>query len=100
MGYRRCKGDMSHTLAAYAGLRNLYSTAVTYHAFIADLFIFSTVALPVLAWSEDLLAEQTVFFRLQRSVVNGLRLGYLSPGPLENLSGDAKPIFIASNVIG
>src|SRR5699024_2236709 len=64
MRYRSRKSDMSHTLTADAGLRNFHSTPVTYNAFVADLLIFTTVALPVFARSEDPLTEQTVFFRL------------------------------------
>ena len=69
---------MSHTLTAYAGLGYFNTAAVTDNAFIADFFIFTAVAFPVFAWSEDPLAEQTVLFRFQRTVVDGFRLYYLA----------------------
>ena len=40
------------------------------------------MALPVLHGAETALAEQTVPLRLQRSVINGLRLGDLAVGPV------------------
>ena len=40
--------------------------------FITDLFIFTTMTLPVLARSKDLLTEQSVLFRLQSSIVDCL----------------------------
>ena len=55
---------MAHTLATNGCFCDLDAAAVTYYALVADLFIFSAVALPVLARSEDLFTEQTVFFRL------------------------------------
>ena len=46
-------------------LGDFHAAAVADHAFVADLFIFSTVTLPVLGRPEDPLAEQTVFFRFR-----------------------------------
>ena len=57
MRYRRSQGDMPHTLPAHARLRNLNAAAVAHDTFITDLFILSAVAFPVLAGSENPLAE-------------------------------------------
>ena len=76
---------MSHTLTAHAGLRNLYAAAVADNPLVADLLVLSAMALPVLARSENLFAEQTVLFRLQGSVIYGFRLLDLAAGPLSDL---------------
>ena len=73
---------MSHTLSTHIGFCNLYAASVAHNAFIADLFIFSAVALPVLAGTENTLTEQTVFLRFQGPVIDGLRLFYFAAGPL------------------
>ena len=64
MGNRSCKLDTSHTLSSYTGLCHLNAAAVADHALIADLFVLAAVALPVLAWTKNPLAEQTVLLRL------------------------------------
>ena len=64
VGNRSCKLDMTHALTADAGFCNLNAAAVTDNTFISDFFIFTTVALPVLARSKDSLTEQAVFLRL------------------------------------
>ena len=69
---------MPHALTAHVRLGHLYSTAVADNAFVPDLLILATVALPVFAGPEDLLTEQAVLFRLQRPVIDGLRLCNLS----------------------
>ena len=75
---------MSHTLTTYAGFGYFNAAAVADNALIADFFVLSAVAFPVLARSEDPLAEQAVFFRFQGSIVNGFRLFYLAMGPLSD----------------
>ena len=64
VGYRSRQCNMTHALTAYAGLGNFHAAAVADHAFIANLLVLSAMALPVLAGSENSLAEQTVLFRL------------------------------------
>ena len=64
MGNRSSKLDASHTLSSYTGLCNLNAASVTDHAFIADLLVLAAVALPVLAGSEDPLAEQAILLWL------------------------------------
>ena len=76
---------MAHALTAHTGLGHFHTTSVTDNAFISDLLILSAMAFPVLSRSEDTLAEQAVPFRLQGSVVDGLRLLNLASGPLPDL---------------
>ena len=58
---------------AVDGARDLYAALIAYHAFIAYALVFSAMALPVFAGSENPFAEKSVFFRLQCSIVDGLR---------------------------
>ena len=76
--YRRCQGNMSHSLAAHAGLGHLNATAVADDTLIPNLLVLAAMALPVLAGSEDFLAEQAVFLRLECAVIDRLRLCHLS----------------------
>ena len=76
---------MSHTLTTYGSFCNLYTTTVTDNALKTNLLVLTTRTFPVLAWSKYSLAEQTVFLRLKCSVVNSLRLLYLTMRPLSNL---------------
>ena len=78
MRYRCRQSDMTHTLTADTCLCYLNTTAVAHDSFITDLFVLSTVALPVFTWSEDSLTEKSVFFRFQCSVVDCLRLRNLT----------------------
>ena len=81
------KFNVTHTLTAHLGPGDLYAAALADLALIAYSLIFAAVALPVLHGAENALAEQTVPLRLQRSVIDGLRLGDLAVGPLPNLLG-------------
>jgi hypothetical protein len=65
-------------LASYGALSYLDTTALTNNSLETYALVLSTRALPVLSWTEDLLAEQAVLFRLERSVVDGLWLLYLT----------------------
>ncbi len=76
---------MSHTLTADRGLGNLNTAAITDDALIADLLVLAAVTLPVLHRSKNALTEKSILLRLQRSVVDGLRLFYFTMGPLQNL---------------
>ena len=62
MGYRSGKLNVPHALSADTGLGNLHAASVTDHAFITNLFVFSTVTLPVFTGSEDTLTEQSVSY--------------------------------------
>ena len=55
---------MTHALTTNRALCDLYATALTDDALEANSLVLSTGALPVLGGTEDLLAEQPVFFWL------------------------------------
>ena len=67
-------------------------------AAVADALVLAAVALPVLDRAEDPLAEQAVLLRLERAVVDGLRLGHLAVRPLRIISGEASRMRIELNV--
>ncbi len=78
MGYRNGKLDMSHPFPAHLLLCYFNSTAVANDATITDSLVFAAMALIVLGRTEDLLAEETVPFRLICPVIDGFRLQDLS----------------------
>ena len=61
---------------------DLDAAAVADDAAVADPLVLAAVALPVLDRTEDALAEQTVLLRLERPVVDGLRLRHFAVRPL------------------
>ena len=79
MRYGSSQFDMSHTLTAYISLGNFNTASVTDNTLITYLLILTAVTFPVLAGTKYLLTEQTVLLRLKRSVINRLRLLYLTP---------------------
>ena len=64
---------MAHTLTTHRGFGNFDAAAIAHDAFITNLFIFTAMALPVFARSEDLFAEKAFFLGLQSTVVDRLR---------------------------
>ena len=85
MRNRSSQLDVSHSLSSDLRLGDLYAAAVADNPLVADSLVLPAVALPVLHRSEDPLAEQAVLFRLERSVVDGFRLGYFTMRPFQNL---------------
>ena len=73
--------DVAHALAADLGAGDLDAAALADDALEADALVLAAVALPVLGGTEDLLAEEPVLLRLERAVVDGLRLLDLAVGP-------------------
>src|SRR5439155_9590188 len=73
--------DVAHPLAAHLGTGDLHSTLVADDPLVADALVLPAVALPVLGGTKDALVEETVLLRLERAVVDRLRLGDLARGP-------------------
>jgi hypothetical protein len=73
--------DVAHALAPDLGAGDLHAAALADDALEADALVLAAVALPVLGGTEDLLAEEPVLLRLERAVVDGLRLLHLAVGP-------------------
>src|SRR5205085_9636419 len=79
--------DVAHALTAHLGPRDLDAAALADDALVTDALVLAAVALPVLGRTEDALAEQAVLLRLERAVVDGLRLRDLARGPRPDLLG-------------
>src|SRR6185369_4768068 len=87
MDNRNGKGDMSHAFTANRLLRHFDAAAVADNSLVPDPLVFAAMAFPVANRTEDLFAEQTVFFRTERSVVDRFRLGDFTMRPGKNQVG-------------
>ena len=96
VGHRSGKLDMAHALTAHTALGDFHTAAFADDALEAHALVLAAGALPVTGRSEDLFAEQTVFLRLQGTVVNGFRLLDLAVAPITNVigGGQANPQFV------
>src|SRR5262249_22521088 len=84
---RRRQLDMAHALAPDLRASTLHAAFVADNALEAHALVLAAVALPVLCRTEDALAEQAILLRLERTVVDGLRLRHLAIAPGANLLG-------------
>ena len=75
--------DVAHALAAHARERHFDAATIADDAAVLDALILSAGAFPVLDRTENALAEQAAFFRLERAVIDGLGVFdfALGPGP-------------------
>ena len=73
--------DVAHALAAHLGLRDFDAALLADHAAVLQALVLAAQALVVLHRPEDLGAEQAVALRLERAVVDGLRLLDLAERP-------------------
>src|SRR6185312_124500 len=87
---RRGQLDVAHPLTTHLGASHLDAAALADDALEADALVLASVALPVASRSEDILAEQAVLLRLQRAVVDGLRLLDLTERPVADVVGGGK----------
>ena len=78
---------MPHAFATHFGAGDFDPAFITDDAFITDPFILSAMAFPVLGRTENPFTKETVFFRLQRPIVNRFRFGDLTMRPGTNLFG-------------
>ena len=88
---------MSHTLTTHFSQRNFYAAFFAYNTAMLEPLVFTAQTFVVFYRAKNLGAKQTITFRLERTIVNRLRL-LTSPNDQERInSGDAKPIRIESN---
>src|SRR6185437_15872974 len=80
-----------HALAPHLLARHLHPAALADDPLVADALVLAAVALPVLGRTEDALAEQAVALRLERAVVDRLRLGDLARRPVADLLRRREP---------
>ena len=86
-----CQVDVTHAFAAHLLARDLDPATFADDALVADALVLAAIALPVLRRTEDALAEQSVFLRLERAVIDRLRLRDLSGRPVSNLLRGREP---------
>ena len=79
--------DVSGAFATHLLLGNLDATAVADDAFVTDAFVLAATTLIVASRTEDTFAEQTLAFGFVCAVVDGLGLGHLAVGILQDLLG-------------
>ena len=77
--------DVAHPLAADLAPGHLDAALVADDALVPDPLVLAAVALPVLRRTEDALVEEAVLLRLERAVVDRLRLRHLALRPLPDL---------------
>ena len=76
--------DVTHAFTADLTLGDFHTATVADHALVTDSLVLTAVAFPVFHRTENLLAEQTVSFGLQRSVVDGFRFQHLAVRLFQN----------------
>src|SRR3989344_2830999 len=81
MRHRRGQFDMAHALAAHLRQRPFHAALLADHAAMLEALVLAAKALIVLHRAKDLGAEQAVTLRLERAVVDGLRLFHFAERP-------------------
>ena len=76
---------MPHPLPTHLSPGYFDTAFITDDSLVAYPLVLAAIALEILGWSEDSLAEQAVPLRLQGAVVDGLRLGHFTVGPAPDL---------------
>src|SRR5215813_11937667 len=77
--------DVAKPLASNLGKRDFNTAFVADHTAVFHPFVFAAQAFPVRDGTENASAEQTILLRLERPIVDGLRLGYFAMRPRANL---------------
>ena len=81
---RARKFDVAHTLTTNLGERDFNATLFTDDTAMLQALVFATQAFVVLGRSKDTRAEQSVPFRFERTVVDGLGLFHFAKRPGTN----------------
>ena len=84
------KFDMSHTRAAHFTYSHFYTTLLTHHSLVAHLFILTAQTLIIFDRTKNFCAKESITLRFERTIVDGLRLFYLSMRPTENFFWTSK----------
>ena len=95
--------DVCHALAANLGLGDLYTALLTHDTAVLQALVFAAQALVVLDRAEDLGAKKTITLRLERAVVDRLRLFDLTERPrphhVRRCQADANCIEVINRVL-
>ncbi|MCG3768875.1 MAG: hypothetical protein JW394_0996 [Nitrospira sp.] len=73
--------NVAHALPADLGLNDFDAALVADDAAVLHALILAAITLPILDRAENLRAKQSVFFRLKRPVIDGLRLLHFAVRP-------------------
>ena len=74
MGDRTRQLDVAHALATHLGQRDLDAALLAHHAAMLEALVLTAQAFVVADGAEDLGAKQSLALRLERAVVDRLRL--------------------------
>ena len=85
MCYRNHQFDVAHALTTNFLLSYLYTATLADNTLVTNTFVLTAMALIVLNWTEDVLAEQTITLRLVGTIVDGLWFENLSRAKAHNL---------------
>ncbi len=77
----RSQLDMPKALTAHLAERYFHTALVADHAAVLHALVLAAQTFPVRHRTEDFRAEQAIAFRLERAVVDGLRLGDFAVRP-------------------
>src|ERR1700722_14771057 len=81
----RSQLDVAQAFTADLAQSDFDAALIADHSAMLHALVFSAQTFPVGDGAENLGAEQSVTFRLEGAVINGLRLGYFAVGPGPNL---------------
>ena len=84
MSHRARKFNVAHTLTTHLGKCNFNTTLFTNYTAVLQALVLTTKTLVVLHWTKNLGAEQTIALRLERTIVDGLRLLNFAVRPRAN----------------
>ena len=79
--------NVAHAFASHPRERHFHAAPIADHAPMFDPFVFAAGAFPVLDRAENALAEQASLFRLERAVIDRLRVFDFPFGPGANRLG-------------
>src|SRR5204862_6589108 len=88
---RRGGLDVAPPLPTHLRAGDLHAAPLADDPLEPDALVLAAVALPVASGPEDPLVEQAVLLRLQRAVVDGLRLLHLAVRPRADLVARGQP---------
>ena len=102
MGHGRGQLDVAHPFPPDLALGHFDAAALADDAAVFHPFVLAAEAFVIVDRAENLGAEEAVFFRLERPVVDGLGFGHLAPGPALDLfrrgDRDADPVEILAGL--
>ena len=75
---------MPHAFTTYSGLGHFHATAIANDPLVLDALVLAAGTFIILRRAKNTLAEKTVFFWLQRTIVDRLGLLDLAPLPFAN----------------